>query len=455
MNAYNLAILFFSYCMFFIGILVLLKRNDFTGRSFFIYSFLCTGWGIGFAILVSDVSNSTALIAARACNMFALFIPPTWLQFVFAYLGIAEQKRKVARFVFLYSLSLLCFTPFALFVSGVIPIVGFSHYTDAGPLYHFFTIEFAVVVSYGFYELFKGLSSQSGIRKNQTVAFIIASLFGFSGGSLTFLPVYHIPFPQYGVFIMPLYPFIMAYAMMKQGLLDSEEALAIHRDKLALLGLMSSSINHEIKNPLFIIKELAHKAENNLQTNVNPQQALEAVGKMSGQITRITDIVNRFNDFVKPTKINSPVDVKQAIDNALFFASQELRYHDIEIKMNAGSDLAKLHGDKNQYEEIFLNLIINAYHAMPKGGVLNIETGQNNGSVTISISDTGTGIPQDRLKDIFKPFYTTKEKTGTGLGLHIVKTLVEQNGGKISVDSEVGEGTKFTLKFPVTIGVET
>ncbi len=92
---------------------------------------------------------------------------------------------------------------------------------------------------------------------------------------------------------------------------------------------------------------------------------------------------------------------------------------------------------------------------MPKGGVLNIETGQNNGSVTISISDTGTGIPQDRLKDIFKPFYTTKEKTGTGLGLHIVKTLVEQNGGKISVDSEVGEGTKFTLKFPVTIGVET
>ena len=133
------------------------------------------------------------------------------------------------------------------------------------------------------------------------------------------------------------------------------------------------------------------------------------------------------------------------IDNALFFASPELKYQNVKVEINIPANLPKLQGDRSQFEVIFLNLIINAYHAMPKGGTLAITA---HSAIEISISDTGTGIAKEEIKNIFKPFYTTKQKSGTGLGLHIVKTLVEQNRGKIEVESQINQGTTFRLIFP-------
>lgn len=335
------------------------------------------------------------------------------------------------------------------FIPSVKSIVGFDYFTHWSWAYVIYTLFFLWFVFYAFLRIVEVWRKQVGDKKNQLSFFMLAALMGFVNGSLAFVPVYDIPLPQYNLFLIPFYPFMMAYAIMRRGLLAQEEVLAIHRDKLALIGLLSSSINHEIKNPLFILQELSRKSIQDLSgsMSVSKEEIMKSQTKMSEQIARMRTLVERLGEFGKASiDTKGDVDIKQAIENALYFASQELRDHRVTVELKIADNLPILQGSKSQFEEIFLNLFINAYHAMPNGGTLTITAKQ---SLEITISDTGTGIAKDELKNIFKPFYTTKQKTGTGLGLHIVKTLVEQNNGKISVESEMGKGTIFSLTFKV------
>ena len=162
----------------------------------------------------------------------------------------------------------------------------------------------------------------------------------------------------------------------------------------------------------------------------------------------MTKLTQRLSEFSRPSSREiEEIDLRKVIEGALFFASQELKYQNIELRLNLPNNLPRVKGSRSQFEEIFLNLIVNAYHAMPNGGILTIEGKQVGNSIEISVSDTGIGIPKSEHKNIFKPFYTTKKKTGTGLGLHIVKTLTEQNCGEIHVKSELGKGTMFAIQF--------
>ncbi len=446
MNAYNLSVLFFAYSAFLLSLLLLVKNNDPLNRSFFIFNIFVCMWGFNISwMLNSSISYEEAMLASRLANLGALFIPPSWLGFVCAFLEIKEEKSRIIKLIYILSACVALFSFSPLYVSSVKSFSDFKYYTVAGPVYHLFTIEFTLVVMYGFYHLFKALKGKTGVKRTQHIVFTCAIGFGFVGGSLTFLPVYNIPLPQYGLFLLPLYPFLMTFAIMRHGFLDQDDILAIHKDKLALLGLISSSLNHEIKNPLFLLKGYVQKMELSTKDPSLP--------KMSEQISRMSNLVERLGEFAKPgSGAKEEVYLEKAIDNALFFAMQELKYQNIEVKTDIQKPLPNPIGNRGQFEEIFLNLIVNAFHAMsPGGGKLTIsaisEIRNSKSEIIITISDSGCGIPKDRLKRVFEPFYTTKTGRGTGLGLHIVKTLVEQNDGKISVESEVGKGTKFKLEF--------
>ena len=128
--------------------------------------------------------------------------------------------------------------------------MNFQHYTHHAIVFDLYAIFFFIVVTYSFFELAIYLKASPANRRKQDVAMVIATLIAFSGGSMTFIPVYDISLPQYGIFAMIFYPFIMGYAIIRQGLLEPEEALALHREKLVLMGLLNSSINHEIKTRL-------------------------------------------------------------------------------------------------------------------------------------------------------------------------------------------------------------
>ncbi len=446
MNPFSLALLFFAFCSILIGLFVFLKRDDYTGKLFFFWNILIAGWGIPASIaFTNEVSYQTALYGTRIAHFSSVLIPAAWLHFVLVFVGKFEQKKTLVLFFYFYSLIIDCFVFTPFFIPHSEPMVGFRYYPMGGVAYHFFSIEFFTAVLLAFYELVRAYQASFGEKKKRLGVLTLATFLAYLGGSLTFLPLYHIPFPQYGLFLMPIYPFMMAYAMIRHGLLDSEEILAIQKDKLALLGLMTSSLNHEIKNPLFLLRGYVQKARGG---------EVQSIDKMTEQIDRIGKLTERLSEFSRSGSAvaqKEEVDIAQAIENALFFANHELKYHNIEIKKEIDPNLPKVLGDKGQFEQIFLNLIMNAFHAMSGGGRLTISAKSAlrtpHSAIEISISDSGCGIPKEQLKNIFKPFYTTKGKSGTGLGLHIVKTLVEQNGGKISVQSEEGKGTAFLLSF--------
>ena len=170
------------------------------------------------------------------------------------------------------------------------------------------------------------------------------------------------------------------------------------------------------------------------------------------QTTRISEITKKLSSFAKPSKDFKPelTDIEEQLDDTLAVVGHDLELERIEIRKSIQKPLPKILSDKRQVQQIFFNIIRNAGQAINEKGVIEISAVDTpDGNVNIEISDTGQGIPEDKLDKIYEPFFTTKQPgKGTGLGLSIVRQLVWRNKGDIKVRSKVGEGTTFTITFP-------
>ncbi|MBL7156728.1 MAG: GAF domain-containing protein [Candidatus Omnitrophica bacterium] len=243
--------------------------------------------------------------------------------------------------------------------------------------------------------------------------------------------------------------------------LGKTQAEAAQREKMAVIGTLSAGINHEICNPLGIARGQCEvfilNMKDGLYKNKTPDELLEKAQKIMEKVIHETDrataITKRLSSFAKPSKglVSHDIDIKEEIDEVLALVGYELKLDKIDIIKEIGENLSLISGDKKQLQEIFFNLLRNAAQAIKERGRIVIKARETGGKVFIDIEDTGHGIPEDKLGQIFNPFYTTKEPgKGTGLGLFIVRQVVEKNGGKISVKSKVGDGTVFTLEFPAS-----
>ncbi|MDD5226130.1 MAG: ATP-binding protein [Candidatus Omnitrophica bacterium] len=469
MNPYNFSLLCFGFCTILLAILVFLKRNDHVGKHFLAFSLFCGGWALAIGVNFSDsASDSLALFSSRLGNALALFIPISWYQFVLTFVEkeyFFKYRIKVL-YLLVLAVSLFSFTPW--FIPNVRYIVGFRCCWP-GPIFIISPLLFFFIIPLGFMELFKRIKVSEGQERKQLVGLAVATGVGFLGGGLTFFPVYNIPLPQYGLFITPIYAFALAYIMIKQKLFDiSVLADAIQTAKLTALGVIAASINHEIRNPLFVIKGLAEiLAERVVDPLADKEQVLakakEIADKTIAQSDRALGIIKSFSSYAKreTDKVyeKQRVRVKGVVEHILPFVESELSLKKITILQDIPEEL-EIFVDVQSLEEIFINLIVNACQAMPGGGEIEITAKtviatlllscdsktQGKQSLLITIRDTGPGLAQDQLNRIFEPFYTTKA-SGTGLGLYVVKQLVERNGGKVEVSSKEGVGTTFTFTF--------
>jgi len=234
-------------------------------------------------------------------------------------------------------------------------------------------------------------------------------------------------------------------------------------ERRAAIGTLAAGINHEVGNPLNIINTKMQiylmSMERGLYKDKEPQEIIEESRDIMKtclrQTTRISDITKKLSNFAKPSKEFKPevTDIEEQLEETLSVVGHELELERIGIKRNIQRPLPKIMADKRQIEQIFFNLIKNAGQAIKEKGTIEIKAGisqeKNGRNVKIEISDTGQGIPGDKLQKIFDPFYTTKAPgKGTGLGLSIVRQLVWRNKGEIKVQSKVGGGTIFTITFP-------
>ncbi len=391
----------------------------------------------------------------RLGNGFAVFIPVTWYHFAITCAGSSRGKRNFLKILYVVSILIACFSFSPWFIPGVKPMVGFKYYSQAGPLYWFFAVIFFTIVPLSFSEIYKKMKISIGYERQQLKGLFVTSLIGYVGGSPTFFPIFGISFPQYTLVLLPFYPFMLAYFMIKQKLFDvSVLADAIQTAKLTALGVIAASINHEIRNPLFVIKGLAETlAERVVDPLANKEQVLakakEIADKTIVQTDRVLGIIKSFSSYAKreTDKVyeKQRVRVQAVVEHILPFVESELSLKKITILQNIPMDL-EVFADVQSLEEIFINLIVNACQAMPAGGEIRVSAQAAGEAVGIEVSDTGPGISKEALTRIFEPFYTTKT-SGTGLGLYVVKQLVEKNSGRIDVQSEPGVGTVFFITF--------
>ncbi len=254
----------------------------------------------------------------------------------------------------------------------------------------------------------------------------------------------------------------LAIAVSNAQLFDElakTQAEAAQKEKLAVIGTLSAGINHEICNPLGIVKAQCEAflldLEDGILIGKSPQEVLEKSSSIMRvalkQIDRATAITQKLSNFAKPVKQPTiqPVHVADEVDEVLLLVGHDLKLEKIEVEKDIQHGLPPIAVDRRQLQEVLFNIIRNAGQAITPPGVITIRASEQDAWVRIEISDTGAGIPADKLEKIYDPFFTTKDPgKGTGLGLFIVRQIVERNKGRILVESEVGKGTSFLLDFP-------
>jgi signal transduction histidine kinase len=227
----------------------------------------------------------------------------------------------------------------------------------------------------------------------------------------------------------------------------------LQAQKLSSVGALASSVAHEFNN---ILTTIMNYAKIGLKPTSDEKSRLQALEKILKGSQRAATVVNSMLGFARAnTNLRVDTDLVALVEEVLVLAEKDLFKHRIQVeKRFQGRPHAWV--VPSQIEQIVLNLIINARQAMPRGGVLRLEVRDAGepGLVELRVSDTGQGIPPERLRLIFEPFFTTKEPDesghgGTGLGLSVCRQIVEQHNGRIRVESLVGKGSTFTIKLPI------
>ena len=226
--------------------------------------------------------------------------------------------------------------------------------------------------------------------------------------------------------------------LLKEKLADAQ--------RLASLGEMVAAISHEIRNPLGIISSTAELLKGKL-AKTDPQDQLADV--IVEEANRLNGIVTDFLSFARPQAPNfMPCQVDEVIEKNLSFLSPEIDRNGYRVHKRFATDIPEIEADPGLLYQAFLNILMNAMHAMPEGGDIYIELSARKHTLTIVFTDQGPGIPDETLVKIWEPFFTTKDK-GSGLGLPIVRKIIEGHGGFIEADNAPEQGTQITVTLPV------
>ena len=247
------------------------------------------------------------------------------------------------------------------------------------------------------------------------------------------------------------------WAMKRVWEADMVRAAAFHKmeyqNKMAALGRLSAGVAHEINNPVSIITQNAGLVKDLLEMSDTPpskERMLELLESVIRSADRCGGITHRLLGFAKHMDVQfETINLKDLLMEVLGFLEKEAEYRDINVTFNLPEEVPTIQSDRGQLQQIFLNIINNAFAAVEDGG--NIQLGVTEADsehVSVWVQDDGVGIPEENLRSIFEPFFSTKKGAGTGLGLSITYGIAQKLGGEISVQSRVGAGTRFVVTLP-------
>jgi nitrogen-specific signal transduction histidine kinase len=231
------------------------------------------------------------------------------------------------------------------------------------------------------------------------------------------------------------------------------EADARRSERLAALGQLSAGLAHEIRNPLGVIKGSAEILNKKLQSS-QPVES-ELAGYISSEVNRLNSLVARFLDFARPSHLElQPARISELMDRALESVRHQFPDAKVQIERSYAPELPEILVDGQMCEQVFVNLITNAYQAMDSsGGLLRVaifaESANGRNGVGVTVEDSGTGVPAELREQIFNPFFTSK-KEGVGLGLSIVAKIVDDHRGSIRLETDSARGARFHVFLPAS-----
>ena len=234
------------------------------------------------------------------------------------------------------------------------------------------------------------------------------------------------------------------------------EARLHQAERLSAIAHLASGIAHEVRNPLSTISmTIGHlRAHFPPSGGAEREEFMRLTSMVTEEIRRLDDMVRSFLKYGKPLNLTrQAADVRTLLDEVLDIAAQKATAEKIDVKREYAADLSEIWVDVPHLKTCFMNLVLNAFQAMPGGGTLRVGelatdgTGEADGSVQIDFQDTGQGIAPEHLPKVFEPYFTTKE-VGIGLGLALTKQIVEEHGGRIEIASQPGQGTSVSLRLP-------
>lgn len=247
--------------------------------------------------------------------------------------------------------------------------------------------------------------------------------------------------------------------------LEEAQAQLIQSEKMSAIGQLAAGVAHELNNPLGGILGYAQFTLEKLNKNIPEkttareiQSYIRYVSDIETQARRCKTIVQNLLKFSRSSRTVDfdDVDVNKAVEETLSFVAHQLHLNQVELEVHLDEKLPHIQGNVGQLQQVFTNLIINAMHASAQGSKIRIQSryspalGEFGGAVELTFKDFGHGIKAEHLQKIFEPFFTTKEiGKGTGLGLSVSYGIIKEHGGEITVQSEVGVGSTFTIVLPV------
>jgi signal transduction histidine kinase len=233
------------------------------------------------------------------------------------------------------------------------------------------------------------------------------------------------------------------------------ERAKLQAERLAAVGTMAAEVAHEVRNPLGSITlnlDLIHKEIDKLaETSRHPPQESDVlVNEMRQEVQRIQHVIEDYLQFARlPKAQRRPVALNELLDQKLAFMHSVIQEANVTLCTEFDPTLPTVNADGEQLWQAVLNLIRNSLEAMPDGGMLTVGTGREDGQVVLRVTDTGKGMAEQQVRQLFVPFFTTKSE-GSGLGLALVQQIVSEHGGHIECTSAIGKGSTFTIFLPLT-----
>jgi two-component system, sporulation sensor kinase E len=244
----------------------------------------------------------------------------------------------------------------------------------------------------------------------------------------------------------------VGHAMILRDITEDRrsEQQTIESERLNALTLLAAGVAHEIGNPLNslhihlqLMQRQAQKLDGPARTELE-----ESIDIARSEVSRLDSIVTQFLRAIRPSKPQfQPENVNNLVDEAVRFFAPEIQGRDMVVEQELRSDLPLLQLDRDQIKQAFYNVIKNSFEAMKRRGILRIRTDRDDTHVLVSFTDTGGGMSPENLSHVFEPYFTTKA-SGSGLGLLIVRRIVREHGGELSIESNEGKGLALTIRLP-------